>query len=459
LATGFSSFVNSNFVFQVFDPLVMRDNTGLPVPGLAESWRPIDETTWRFELRKGVAFQDDKPFTSADVKFTLDYILAPDSTYGLKSRISQIASVETDSDHAVIIKTKGPFPTIINGIAEIAIEPKHYVEAVGRSGITAKPMGTGPFRYKRWVPGDRYELSANNKYWGGPPTVQELIFRQIPEGSTRVSSLVAGEVQIAEELPIDLIDTVAKSRVAEVASIETSVGLVLTFDTRKPPFDKPRVRLALAHAINRELILQQLLLGQGTLLQGQLVTSNTFGFNPNIKPFAYDPARAKALLAEAGYPNGFETSIATRSGKYLADVEICNAIAAMLADIGVRTNVNVVEEGVWSKMTAARDSGPMHMIGWYSLNDADFATIWYTEASRRSVWKNEEYEKLFVAARSTVDESTRLKHYHRMMEILHAELPSLFLFGLPSIYGKAKSLQGWLPPSDKILRVAKARVA
>ncbi len=458
LDTGISSFAALCLAYQTMDPLILRNDRGENLPGLAEKWTPVDATTWKFDLRRNVKFHDGQPFTAKDVKFTLDYILDPKSVYGTKQRISQIAGAEVVDDHTILIKTKGPFPTLINGLGDIPMEPKHYVEKVGRPGMVAKPMGTGPFVFASWIPGERYELKAFKDYWAGSPTVDGVVLRQIPEGSTRVAALLSGEAQIAEELPIDLIPPIEKSPNAAVESVESTVGLILTFDTRKPPFNDKRVRLALNYAIDRQKILDKILMGQGSLLQGQMLTSNTFGFNPKLKAFPYDPKKAKALLAEAGYEKGFETSITTRSGKYLGDVDICNVCAAMLADIGVKTTVNVVEQGVFSKMTNAKDMGPMYMVGWYSLGDADFATVWFTEASGRTVWVNPEYEKLFVEARSTVDQAARLKAYHRMMEIMHEEAPTLYLFGLPSVYGRSKSLKNWSAPSDKILRLARASI-
>ena len=190
-----------------------------------------------------------------------------------------------------------------------------------------------------------------------------------------------------------------------------------------------------------------------------MLTSNTFGFNPALKAHAHDPRRARALLAEAGFPNGFSTAITTRSGKYLSDVDVAQVCAAMFAEVGVKTAVNVVEEGVYSKMARARDMGPMHMVGWYSLGDADFATVWFTEASGRAYWKDAEYERLFVQARSTVDRAARERAYHRMTAIMHEQSPAAFLFGLPSIYGRAKALSNWSPPSDKVLRLTGTGVA
>lgn len=458
LITGFSSFASQSVMFQMMEPLVLRDWKGDLHPGLATEWEAIDPQTWRFKLRDGVTFHDGTPFTAEDVKFTFDYVLAPDSLYGTKSRVSQVESVEIEDDHTIVIKTKGPFPTLLNGLSNIGIEPKHYVEEVGRDGMTSKPMGTGPFQLSRWVPGDRIEYTAFDDYWGGKPAIDTLVLRQVPEGSTRVASLLAGEVAISEELPIDLLETVDQSPNASVVSVESTVGLLLTFDTSKAPFDDARVRLALNMAVDKQAILERLLLGRGTVLQGQMLTSNTFGFNPDLGPIPYDPEKARALLEEAGYGDGFDTSITTRSGKYLADVDISNVIAAMFADIGVNTTVNVVEQGVYSKMATARDMGPMHMVGWYSLGDADFATVWFTDGGKRNYWHNDEYEKLFLAARSTVDEGERVTAYHRMMEIMNEEVPAIFLFGLPTIYGAADNLEGWDAPADKILRLADGKL-
>ncbi len=199
--------------------------------------------------------------------------------------------------------------------------------------------------------------------------------------------------------------------------------------------------------------------GRGELLHGQLLTSTTFGFNPAITARPYDPDKARALLKEAKFDFGKPIPIVTQSGKYVSDVDIGNAVAGMLGSIGVNASVEVVEGGMFLQRQAATKMGPIHMIGWYSLGDADFANVWYTKAGRRSVWESEEYERLFVAGRSTNDREARLRAYHRMAEILHEENPSMFLFGLPSLYGVNKKLSGFGAASDKCLRLATASLA
>ncbi|MBI2116241.1 MAG: hypothetical protein HYT85_14310 [candidate division NC10 bacterium] len=455
LNPGISSFSALSLAYQTMDPLVHRDDAGNLIPGLATRWQAIDSLSWRFHLRQGVRFHDGTEFTSQDVKYTLDYILDPKTVYGTKERIGLIDKTTAVDKYIVEIKTKKPFPTLANGLSDIPIHPKLYLEKVGPTGFSKHPVGTGPFKFDKWTPGDRYELVANKDYWGGAPKVDKLLIRQIPENTTRVASLLAGETHIIEEVPVDLLPKIESSGTAKVLSVESTVGLILTMDTRKPPFDNPKVRLALDYAIDKPLILQQMLKNQGALLQGQLLTANTFGFHPGLKPRPYDSAKARQLLKEAGYERGFETSITTRSGKYLSDVEICNAVAGMLSQVGIKTVVNVVEGGVYLKMATAREIGPIHMVGWYSLGDADFATVWFTEGGKRTLWNNAEFEKLFIEGRTTVDSAKRVKIYHRMMEIMHEENPSIFLFGLPSIAAVSKRVSGFNAPPDKVLRLSK----
>lgn len=452
LDTGLSSYATANLLSQMYEPLVVRDDNSQLLPCLAVSWDNPTPTVWRFKLRENVSFHDGAPFTADDVVHTFEYILG-DPLYANRGRISPVESVRKVDTHIVEFETKAPFPTMLIALSDMFIQPRHYQEKVGREGMRAHPIGTGPFVFAKWVPGDSLELTANDAYWGGRPKVDKVLMRQIPEGSTRVASLLAGETQIIEEVPMDLLAAIERNAKTEVASVESTVGLLVTYDARKAPFDNPLVREALDYAVNKPLILEKLLYDNGKVLDGQMLTSNTFGHNPNLRARPYDPAKAKALLAEAGYPDGFSTSITTRSGKYLSDVDITNAIAGNLLEIGVKAEVNVVEGGVFSKMIKAQDLGPMHIVGWYSIGDADFATVWFTQESQRAFWKNEEYEDLFIKARSTVDQAERQQYYNRMMEIFHEENPAICLFGLPSVYGKAANLTGWSPPADKSIRL------
>ncbi|MBV8391622.1 MAG: hypothetical protein JOY81_00425, partial [Alphaproteobacteria bacterium] len=287
---------------------------------------------------------------------------------------------------------------------------------------------------------------------GGAPKIDKLVIRTIPDGSTRVAALSAGEVQIIEEVPIDLIEQVTGSG-GRIDEIGTTAGLVLTYDPTLKPFDNVKVREAFDYAIDKELILKQILKGHAEILQGQVLTRGVLGWDPDLKARPFDPAKAKKMLEEAGYDFNTPVPITTQNGKYVSDTDICQAIAGMLNKIGVKATVNVVEGGVFQQMTNALKFGPLHMIGWYSLGDADFATVWYTKAGHRTNWNSEAYDKMFVAARSTNDEKERVKIYHDMQALAFQENPSLFLYGLPSIYATAKNVSGFGAAADKVLRL------
>ncbi|MBM6581192.1 hypothetical protein ILT44_13435 [Microvirga sp. BT689] len=447
-----------SLIAQTNEALVGRDNAGNISPGLALKWEAVNETTTRFHLRQGVKWHDGKDFTAEDVAFTINRIVDPKVGYGLLARIGQVSGAKVVDKYTVDITTKTIFPTLVRGLSDIVIEPKHYYEQAGEQAVIQRPIGTGPFIYKTYVPGDRYELTANKDYWGGAPKYENLVIRQIPEAATRVASLIAGETQIIEEVPVDLIEQIESSGRAKIDEITTSAGLILTYDVRKPPFNNPKVREAFDYAINKPAIFKEILKSRGEILDGQLLTKSTLGYNPEIKARPYDPEKAKALLKEAGFNFKTTVPLATQSGKYTSDVDIANVVAGMLNEIGVNATVNVVEGGVWSQMSTALEMGPLHMIAWYSLGDADFSSVWFTKLGKRSVWINEEYDALFTKARSTSSEEERVKYYNEMMALMHKENPAMFLFGLPSIYAVSNSITGFGAASDKVLRVNKAEL-
>ena len=443
---------------QTNDFLVARDDSGALRPALALKWEATDPVTMRFHLRPGVKFTDGVDFTADDVVFTIGRVQDAKAAYGQAARINLVESAVAVDRLTVDIRCKSIFPTLLLGLSDIVMEPKHYFEKVGAAGVASRPMGTGPYIFDSWVPGDRYTLTANKDYWGGAPKIDRLVIRAIPDGASRVASLVTGESQIIEEVPVDLIDQVEASGTARLDSIPTTVGLVLTFNPRLKPFDNPKIRQAFDYAIDKPLILKQILKGRGELLQSQILTRGVLGWNPELKARPFDPAKAKRMLIEAGYDFGTPVQITTLNGKYVSDTDICNAAAGMLNSIGVKATVEIVEGGTFQQMTSAQKWGALHVNGWYSLGDGDFASVWYTEAGKRSNWIDPTFDRLFVEARSTTDVAVRTKIYHQMMAMLAEQTPAIFMFGLPSLYGVGRNVEGFGASSDKILRVSKVRL-
>lgn len=455
LVTGRSTFSALSLMSQTNEPLVLRDDSGKLIPGLATGWKQVDDRTWRFSLRQNVKWHDGQPFTAKDVVFTIARVINPQTGYGFLSRIDQVSGAKAVDSHTVDILTKSPSPTLIRGLSDIVMEPEHYYTAQGADAMVKRPLGTGPFVFDKWVAGDRYELRSNRNYWGGAPRFDRLVIRQIPEASTRVASLLAGESQIIEEVPVDLLDQVSADPANRILDTTSSAGMVLSFDTRIPPFDNPKVREAFNLAIDKPAILRQILKGHGELLQGQLLTAATFGFNPKLRAQAYDPEKAKALLTAAGYDFSTRVPVSYQAGKYLSDVDIVNVAVGMLNKIGVKAEANVMESGAFMKGLLSSKTGPMYLVGWYSLGDANFATTWFAQSSGRPGWSNARYDELFKLAQSELNETKRRAYYQEMMQIMNIEQPAIFLFGIQSIYGAKKSVRDFHAASDKVLRLSR----
>lgn len=340
------------------------------------------------------------------------------------------------------------------------MEPPRYVKEQGDQAAAQRPVGTGAFRVVAWRPNDRVVLEANPDYWGGRPSYDRLVIRNIPEPSTRVAALKAGEVHVAEQIPIDLVRELERTPDLRVEEVPINMGLVLTFDLLKAsptsPVKSLKVRQAIDLAIDRETLWAELLGKRGAILDGQLITRGAVGYNPALKAPRYDPARAKQLLAEAGFAQGLTLELKTPIGKYLIDRDVAIAIASQLGKVGINARVDVLEWGTYSKLLAAKKIGALHLIGWYNVGDADFAMVWYATASGRSFWENPEFDQLFAAARSELDPKKREELLHRAGQMMHDELPSVYLFQLPALYGVSAKVGNWKPRPDEMLDLRKA---
>jgi peptide/nickel transport system substrate-binding protein len=460
LSPGEQANPSLSILLHIHDGLTWTDRDLTVKPHLAERWETVDPTTWRFYLRKGVKFHNGEPFNAEAVKFTIDRAMDKNRPYARRGRIGLVKQVTVVDEYTVEIKTNGPFPLLPRGLRDIVMEPPRYIREKGDDWASQHPVGTGPFKLVSWTPNDRVVLEANTSYWGGRPPYDRLVIRNIPEPSTRVAALKAGEVQIAEQIDIDLLREIERTRGLHVETVPIHMGMVFTFDLLKASPDSPvknlKVRQAIDHAIDRATLWSELLGKRGAILDGQLITRGAVGYHPGLRPTPYDPARAKQLLAEAGYPKGFALNIATPVGKYLIDRDLAIAVASQLGKVGITANVDVIEWGAYSKALGSKKMPPMHVIGWYNVGDADFGMIWYATASARSFWESPEFDKLFTASRSELDPKKREELLHQAGQMMHDQLPSIYLFQLPALYGVSDRITGWKPRPDEMLDVTKA---
>lgn len=333
---GAQAAVSDYVMIHIYDALVDFTGPDLALkPMLAVRWENPNPTTWRFHLRRGVKFHNGDSLTAADVKFTIDTQLANKGS-SINAYLGPTDGARVIDPYTVEITTRTPFPPLIFNLTRMHILPRAY-EKIGTDGFAARPFGFGPYRFVEWQRGLRIVLEANPDYWGGRPTPKRLVFRPIADPSTRAAELRAGGVDIITSPPIP-----------QVKELNTGDTMILTvpgarviaypMNTREKPLNDVRVRRALNYAVDRETIVKSLLGGLGRAT-GQPFSSGWLGYDPEIRPYPYDPAQARRLLGEAGYPNGFEVTWNISTGVFLADKEIAEAAAAMLGQVGVRVRL------------------------------------------------------------------------------------------------------------------------
>ena len=345
-----------------FDGLIVKDGKGDIVPALAESWKiAADRLTVDFILRKGVTFHNGDPFSAQDVKFSIERAMREDLqfVYGAEFR-RNIASVDIVNDYHVRIRFKKPYTAFLERLYETAIVPKAYLEKVGDAGFAAKPVGTGPFRVVNFTRDRVFECEAVQNHYRKTPFAKKFTLRNIAEYSTRVAMLKTGEVNFIA-LPSSLIPSVKKDPNLKVLfNRHCLVHSLAFFDLAYPedsPFKDPRVRKATSLAIDRKGIGTNIL-SDSHEPWGSFLAPYHLGYDASRNiPDPYDPKKAKQLLAEAGYANGFDTVLVGHPGYRLA----YEAMQQQLKDVGIRAKLRIDESGTWASTFVA---GKYHGIGY-----------------------------------------------------------------------------------------------
>jgi peptide/nickel transport system substrate-binding protein len=433
----------ATLVDNVFDTLVARDAAMKLTPGLALSWRAVDDVTWEFRLRPGVSFQNGEAFTAEAVKFSLERVLDPAAKAPTVSYITTIAGVDVVDAMTVRIRTKAADPLLPTRMSRYPayIVPPGYVKQVGAEGFARKPVGTGPYAVSEFVPDDHVTMTANPGYWRGKPAIATVVWRAIPEPTARVAALLAGEVQLIEGVPVDLVDRVAASPDVAVSKVRNG-GLIiyLGLKTNEKPLDDARVRQALSLAIDRKTIVQELLKGFASTT-GTQVGPFDFGYKEEPVP-AYDPARAKALLAEAGYPAGFSIRMQVPR-RYINSAEVGQVIAQEFGAIGVKAELEVPEWSVYTQQVPAGKQAPVYMLAWGSTQtlDAD-AAIYpiFRSGEPYATVSLPALDALLDESRRTIDPAARAAVFGRIQDLAVQEVPALTLYQEDSLYAVRKGV-------------------
>jgi peptide/nickel transport system substrate-binding protein len=444
-----------NVAVHMMEPLLLSGDDLQPHPHLAERMELPDPQTIHLTLRQGVTFHNGDPLTVDDVVFTLQRVSGPDTKSEHKPYTKSVASVTALDDKTVEVKLSKPDVTFPGRLALIPIVSKKEVEAKGDEGFDASPVGTGPYKFVSWKRGDRVTMEATDNYWGGNPGIKTLVWRGIPEDSTRVAELQTGGLDIAVNVPTQSVPQLKESNKLEVVTANSLRTLFVILNTHKPPFDDVRMRQAVNYAIDKSLIVDGVLDGFGRP-NSEPFGPEVFGYNKDLEGFyAYDPDKAKALMKEAGFEKGTEVKFFGATGRYLKDKEVEENIVAQLGEVGIKVNLTTLEFQAFFDNYITKVNDDMQMGFWSNANntaDADYGLALNVSSKGRGLyWSDPQVDQAIEDARQEVDTDKRAQMYHDMLDKIVKAAPWIFLYNQLDIYGKSKRLENWKPRSNEII--------
>jgi peptide/nickel transport system substrate-binding protein len=405
------------FAHHAFDGLIYRDPESMEMkPLLATSWKLVDPTTLEFELRQGVTFHNGDKFTAADVVYTIKTITDPKSGIVVPSNFNYISSAETIDDYHVRLKLKAPFPPALEYLAFVTpIYPAAYRERVGHDGFKKEPVGTGPYKVNRIDGVNLIDMERYEGYFGGPkgrPPIKRLVIHEVADATTELTALLGGQADWIWQFNPDQFDKIAAMPTLTTLRHDTMRIIHLTIDaagrsSENSPLRDVRVRRAIMHAIDRQTFARQLVQGGARVPDGPCYFSQT-GCNLEAEMhYDYDPAKAKALLAEAGYPDGFDTEIVNSLLPQWA-----GAVQNYLRAVGIRARVTTLQSSAATLRTQKGDA-PMNMASWgsNSINDISAIMPYFFGGGMDDMAKDTELTRMLVEAAPVADPVARKAAY------------------------------------------------
>ncbi|EJK86910.1 ABC transporter substrate-binding protein [Rhizobium sp. AP16] len=440
----------------VWDGLLYRDpKSGQYVGNLATSWSWVDPTTLELTLRQGVKFHNGASFDADDVVFTLNYMVDPKN--GAKNTVatSWIKRAEKIDQFKVRIITNGPFPAALEYLAgPVIIHPHEYYAAVGPAGVATKPIGTGPYKVVSVEPGKHYVLKRNDVYFAAAKPkakVETIDIRTIPDINTQMAELFNGTIDLVWQVPSDQADKMAGRGNFQVLNAPTMRVGYLSLDAAgrsgaKNPMTDVRVREAVYHAINRDGIVKALMKGTTEVINSACSPSQ-FGCATDVASYSYDPDKAKALLAEAGYPNGFEIDFYAYRDRPLAE-----AMIGMLAEVGIKANLKYLQYAALREKRI-KEGVPMSFLTWGSNSIADASAItseFFTMGGEDDA-RDKSLSDLLEKADSSVDPAERKTLYKQALSTIADKAYWVPLWNYSTNYIMSKDVS-FTPTPDELVR-------
>ena len=416
----------------IYDTLLDLDENLNLKPNLAESWERLDDCNVVFHLKKGVKFHNGEELKAEDVKFTLERAASSPQTLYLFKPITKVTVID---DYTVQVTTDKPFGALLNNLAAVqgGIVSKKAVLEYGDDYVN-HPVGTGQYKLKEWLPGNRIVFEGFKDAYQGAPNFEELTYLTIPEVSNRMIALETGEVDVAFDIGIMDKETIENSNNLELVEVESPALLYLGFDQTNPIYQNKKLREAIAYAIDNQTFVDVVFRGSAVAGDSPLPKASP-AYNGNVKKYNQDIEKAKKLLAEAGYPNGLDIELWCMDDG--PRVDMCVIIQDQLKKIGINVEIKIFEFGAYVSKTALPNK-ELYFLSWNSSGDGDVALYPLFHSSQhgapgnRSFYSNKEVDKLLDKARVSVDEEERKSLYKEVQNILQEDL-AIYALAYPKI--------------------------
>jgi peptide/nickel transport system substrate-binding protein len=441
----------------IWDQLVWRTTEGELVPMLAASWKLIDDLTWEFKLRDDVDFHNGERFTAEAVKFSLERARdLKESVDATPLDIFYESSVIID-DYTIRIHTERPAPRMIHTLSDFMILPPKYYTDTPVEKVVENPVGSGPYKFVRWERDGPLVIEANAGYWRDVPAIEKITVRAVPETGARIAELEASTADLITNVPPDqthLVET-ELSRLEAVEGLRR-IFIYIHYEEGKPWADR-RVRQAMNYAVDVETIGETLFAGYATRYGSWVNPPNN---NPDLKPYLYNPEKARALLTEAGYPDGFDVVLHTPVGRYNKDKEAAEAIGAYLTEVGIRAEVIPMDWSTYvQEMLIPRQNLEIGLLGFGSAANEldDVQNLVKDFPLSITDWYSEEYEALYTEAMTTLDHDKRMELLYRAQAIAYEECPWIWLWRQYDFYGVSKRLE-WAARADERIDFRNAKI-
>ncbi len=461
----------------IFDSLVTADADWRPAPGLAESWRLIDDKTWEFKLRRDVTFHDGSAFTADDVVFTFARIpQVPNSPARFTPYIRPVKELEVVDAHTLRMHTAAPAPTLPILLSSFGIVGRRQAEGAASSDFNSgkAAIGTGPYRLSSFTPGDRAVFVRNSAWWGPKQPWENVIYRMIASNAARVAALQAGDIDVIDAVPTYDVETIRRNAGFSLSTRDSLRFIFIYLDVgrskspfvtdlagkplEKNPLTDARVRKALSLAINREGLKRQIMSGFSAPTN-QMMPEGTIGYDPSLPPDPYDPAKARQLLADAGLKDGFGMTLHGTNDRYVNDGALVQAVAQMWTRIGVKTEVGTLPSSVFFTRYAQDEFSAALTGTWSSTGEADLV-IGFQLATpdpskgrgsrpKASHYANPKLDALLDEAIVEVDQRKREDLYRRAVQLGMADTPVLPLHHQVNIWALKKGLAVKAPLIDQ----------